>query len=331
MRRKIKVRLVYDASAKYCGISLNDTLLQGTDCNNALRSVLTRFREEKFGIVADIASMFNAFRVSPQDSNFLRFFWFQDNDSNKHIVQYRAKTHIFGARSSPAVANYCLRYTTTEPHADQYPLSKAFINESFYVDDSLSSSFSVKEAIEIVQGARAILSHHNFRLHKIMSNSKQMMEAFPEAECAGNVHSFNYDGVSMHSTLGINWHTEKDSFVIKVNLPNKPFTKRGILSVVNSVFDPLGFAAPVSLAGRLLQRKVLPPKTKSTLELESCGWDDHLPECFLNDWENWKDSLKSLDEIMIPRCFTSEQSNKAKRELHVFVDASELAIGLLCI
>ena len=42
--KKSKFRLVYDASAKYHGTSLNDALYQGPDFNNQLRSVLLRFR-----------------------------------------------------------------------------------------------------------------------------------------------------------------------------------------------------------------------------------------------------------------------------------------------
>ena len=51
-------------------------------------------------------------------------------------------------------------------------------------------------------------------------------------------------------SLGVFWDLETDAFTVKVSLPEKPFTRRGVLSIVNSVYDPLGSAVPVMLEGR---------------------------------------------------------------------------------
>ena len=62
-----KIRVVFDCSAKYRNTSLNDQLLQGPDLPNSLVGVLTRFRQEKVAIMADIEAMFHQVRVSPGD------------------------------------------------------------------------------------------------------------------------------------------------------------------------------------------------------------------------------------------------------------------------
>ena len=49
----------------------------------------------------------------------------------------------------------------------------------------------------------------------------------------------------------------------------KPVTKRGILSTVSSVYDPLGMAAPFVLGGRLILQNLC------KLELD---WDDDIPD-----------------------------------------------------
>ena len=54
-----KVRVVYDCAAKYGGTSLNQQLLQGPDQTNQLVGVLSRFRQEPVGVVADIEAMFH--------------------------------------------------------------------------------------------------------------------------------------------------------------------------------------------------------------------------------------------------------------------------------
>ena len=45
--------------------------------------------------------------------------------------------------------------------------------------------------------------------------------------------------------LGIHWNVKSDQFVVEVQLSQKLFTRRGLLSLLSSIFDPLGFVAPV--------------------------------------------------------------------------------------
>ena len=49
----------------------------------------------------------------------------------------------------------------------------------------------------------------------------------------------------------------------------RPETKRNILCTVCSLFDPLGFAAPVALTARRLVQD---------LKKANIGWDDHICE-----------------------------------------------------
>ena len=75
-----KVRVVFDCAAKYRGVSLNDVLLTGPDMTNSLIGVLTRFRQERVAVMADIECMFYQVRVPPDDSDVLRFLWWPGND-----------------------------------------------------------------------------------------------------------------------------------------------------------------------------------------------------------------------------------------------------------
>ena len=75
-----KVRVVYDCAAKYKQVSLNEQLLQGPDEANQLVGVLSRFRQEPVGLVADIEAMFQQVLVEPSDCDVLRFLWWPDGD-----------------------------------------------------------------------------------------------------------------------------------------------------------------------------------------------------------------------------------------------------------
>lgn len=104
-----------------------------------------------------------------------------------------------------------------------------------------------------------------------------------------------------------------------VSEDDKPFTRRGVLSTVNGLYDPLGFLAPVTIQGRLLLRE---------LTKQGEGWDSPLPENMETVWRKWKNSLQDLKELEIPRvCISFLLSNAQSKELCIFADASVKAIA----
>ena len=114
-RKPDKIRVVFDASAKYQNVSLNDVLLQGPDLTNSLAGVLTRFREEKVGFMGDISSMFYQVHVPSEQHDYLRFLWWPNGNLTEPLQEYRMGVHIFGAISSPSVANFAL-HTVGDHH-----------------------------------------------------------------------------------------------------------------------------------------------------------------------------------------------------------------------
>ncbi|KAJ8031887.1 hypothetical protein HOLleu_25239 [Holothuria leucospilota] len=115
-----RVRVVFDCAVQQRGISLNIRPLQGPDYTNNLVGVLTRFRQEKIALVADIESMFNQVRVSPRDTDFLCFLWWQEGDPSKPLKKYKMLVHLFGATSLPSCAGIALR-KTAEDNKEKYP------------------------------------------------------------------------------------------------------------------------------------------------------------------------------------------------------------------
>ncbi len=60
------------------GTALNETLLTGPDLINSLVGVICCFRREAVAVICDIERMFHQFSVSPEDRNYLSFFWRED-------------------------------------------------------------------------------------------------------------------------------------------------------------------------------------------------------------------------------------------------------------
>jgi hypothetical protein len=104
-----RIRVVFDCSARFNGISLNDHLLQGPDQTNNLLGILCRFRQERIAFLTDIKGMFHQLMVSEEYGDLLRFLWWKDGDPTNDVVEYRMKVHLFGAASSPGCANFGLK------------------------------------------------------------------------------------------------------------------------------------------------------------------------------------------------------------------------------
>ena len=90
------------------------------------------------------------------------------------------------------------------------------------------------------------------------------------------------DSLPNERALGVYWYVEHDSLGFKVCLRNSQPTRRGILSVVSSVFDPIGLVSPfVLVAKQLLQ----------TLCKDDIGWDDHIDDKTLKDLKEFKNII----------------------------------------
>lgn len=115
------------------------------------------------------------------------------------------------------------------------------------------------------------------------------------------------------------WEIAGDTFTYDVSSGCKSFTKRGVLSTVNSIFDPLDIVSPVTIQGRALLRE---------LSNYTSEWDALLPEEKRVEWGTWQDSLQDLKQLHIPRTYSSISLSDAKLvELCIFSDASTKAIG----
>ena len=323
--KKGKHRVVIDPTCNYKGGGLNDALLTGPNLINELNGVFLRFRESPIAFGADISDMFYNFKVPLNQRDLLRFFWFKDNDPDQAIVPYRNKSHPFGLSSSPGVSNFALRLCAMRPMTKEFESAQEYILHSFYVDDGLASTDTVEEGIRILANAQMMLRQYNVRLHKIMSNDSDLLSAFPSSDRAESP-SRTLEHSSCQSVLGTTWNTIKDQISLNVEIPLRPFTKRGVLSCIGSIYDRSGLVSPVTLAGRLFQRKIMPPKA-SQGDTQSYGWDDELPQVYRQEYERWLESLKELNNIAIPRCMGPVHFHPVRRELHVFCDASSDCIG----
>ena len=228
--------------------------------------------------------------------------------------------HIFGATSSPSCAGFCLKQAALDYGKLYNPFISEIVNENFYVDDCLVSVGTESHAVMIVQQLTSLLAKGGFRLTKWLTNNKIVLATIPESERSKSLQKLELSSTSNDRVLGIKWNFEADIFSFSVNLPKSTLmSRRGILSIISSIFDPLGFIAPVMLSSKLLLQELC---------REGFSWDDPISESHRARWKCWVDSLPQIEKLQIKRCFKPKGFERPVCvQLHHFSDASQLAYG----
>ena len=319
---KKKIRIVFDCSAKFNGFSLNEELMQGPDLTSSLLGVLNRFRQEYVAFVGDIEAMFHQVKVIKEHQDFLRFLWWSKSNLNNNLEEYAMTVHLFGATSSPSIANFALKKTADE--AEQHINSETAntIRRNFYVDDCLKSLSTETEAIQMISNLKDACKLGGFKIAKFCSNSSKLLNSINIKDRSHDLqsHSLDYQDLPSERALGVFWNVKEDSFGYCVGLKLKPLTRRGILSMVSSLYDPLGFIAPYILYAKQILRELCTDK--------QLDWDDPIPDDCIRRWNNWMDQLPALKKIKVRRCLKPTDFGEIESsQIHVFADASLVGYG----
>ena len=100
-----------------------------------------------------------------------------------------------------------------------------------------------------------------------------------------------------------------------INFMEKPSTKHGMLSMVSSIYDPLGLVSPFLSEGRCIIQMLCHNQS---------AWDDPVDEDIQEKWVKWKCNLNILKDIKLSRCYKPEGFGQVvSSTLHRFSDASE--------
>ena len=140
-----------------------------------------------------------------------------------------------------------------------------------------------------------MLNLGGFHLTKCISNEKEVIAKIPELERAPSVKVV--DGnviIPVEHALGVIWDTNSDCFVYEVVKRNIADTCRKMLSLIATLFDPIGFLAPFLVRAKILLQ-----------QLWQCGigWDDVLPSELLEEWSKWQEEVDGISQFHIPRFY----------------------------
>lgn len=308
-----KLRLVMDGAAEYQNVSLNSALLTGPDLTASLVFVLMRFRVGEFAFSGDIQEMYLRVMMREEDRWAQQILW-EDDDGG--VCSYRMNVLPFGTTCSPSLAQY-VKNTNAQRFAVQFPDAVYGIVENTYVDDHLQSCHTEEEAIDMALTVRAIHRSGGFNMRKWSSNSPAVLSALG---CESTVDPKEVSQTSF--VLGMQWTGGNDLFSFRARTESleellrldRP-TKKQLLKLAMSIFDPLGLVALISILARILLRNVCRFKV---------SMDDPLPEELIPEWQRTVMLIRRLQTVTVPRWHGTISRIV---ELHVFGDASENAFA----
>lgn len=224
-------------------------------------------------MAAAIEAMFHQLYVEPKDRD--AFLWWPTGDLNEEPREYCMVKHLFGATLSPACANFSLMKTASIYQSEFDPVTAQTVKKNMYVDDLMKSVSSPEIAMRLSSQLRELPAKGGFRLTKWLSNDREVLAELPQSERASSVVNQEIEDLPTTCTLGLKWNVETDKFVWEVSakvqqlLEEKPMTRCGVLPVVSSLFDPLGFISPFIMKAKLLLQELCRKKV---------GWDGVINE-----------------------------------------------------
>ena len=260
------LRIVFNASSKPNeGKSLNDCLMTGPSLTAKLHGILVQFRQGTYAVTTDTSKAFHRIIVDEEHRKFLKFLWL--NLESYELLTYQFKVVLFGATCSP----YLLQ-ETLQTHLPQNAEGNKFVDK-FYVDNYMNTCDNQDELVT----------------DKVMLDDVMNQASMPLQEWVSNNEHFN----SLYqlavpvtqNVLGISWNPNTDNMNIVVgekliHEDSWRYTKHKVLSLVSSIYDPLGWVSPLTVRGKMF---IL------TLWKEKMGWDQNLNP----------DQIKVIHDILV--------------------------------
>ena len=333
-----KLRVVYDASARTTGPSLNDCLYSGPSFGQSIFDILVCFRFHKVVVAGDIEKAFLMVSMNAGDRDALRFLWIRDiEEPNPKVTVYRFTRVAFGVSSSPFLLNATLKHHIETYQESDPEFTRKFLS-SVYVDDVSLGSWSEESMYELYLKSKTRLAEAGFNLRKFVSNSDHLRERIHQNEHSSNStttqnpreEDMSYaksslntpvmgDDPETHRILGVQWNYLRDEFVFDISEVHRRMvsmepTKRNVVGMSARFFDPLGIMSPITVMFKVFFQRLC----KSKLD-----WDEPLPAGLDSECDRLVKALEgSAVALAIPRCYDHSICELSSIRLCGFCDAS---------
>ena len=246
-----------------------------------------------------------------------RILWYK-NLENQLIKDFCCSRVIFGASPSPYILG-----ATIERHLERYKGEYTDIINTLkrdtYIDDIQDGGDSIESLRRFKVEAMRIMAEAGFMLHKWHFNvkapeSNEVHEQLKEMTVEANYNT---------KILGISWNKSTDTLELDFTPCIKEYdvlTKRKMISTINSLYDVLGWVAPITITGKLIFSDVCNKKLT---------WDEPVPRDVEKRWKDWMYMLEQSKNTVVPRAVQTicavEYTNTKPVSQHLFAAKSRIA------
>ena len=146
-RETTKTRIIFDASAAQDGTTLNNFIYEGPKLQRDLANVLLSFRRYPIAIVGNISKMYLQVKIKEEDRTMFRFLWRYLNEKKSPVIHEFTRI-MFRMNAAPFEVQYVVRHNA-EKHQPEYPFVAEAVLESIYMDDTMDSTETEDNAINL--------------------------------------------------------------------------------------------------------------------------------------------------------------------------------------
>jgi hypothetical protein len=165
-----KLRVVFNASQpSSSGVSFNDVQMNGGIVQRSLISIIMRQRMYRYALTADVTKMYRQIKMK-EFCSLQRILWRKSFDDP--IQELECTTVTYGTRSAPYLATRTLKKIAMDGQSE-YPEATWKIINDVYVDDLITGSNDLNEALDTQNQIINLLDGAKMKLHKWCANEKR--------------------------------------------------------------------------------------------------------------------------------------------------------------
>ena len=323
--------------------SLNSLLPQAKPSANALPEIALRWMTKKTSLVMDVAKAYTSIH-HPDDEpgntakHLRRIYWFENpEEDNPKPAFFTVSRVFFGDAVAAAMLQNVMMKISEDLDSEGKKVESEKILAANYIDDFLAGVEDTNEAFHLFEELTRALDNYGAKLHKpIVSNEQGVFDSktseprkkpLPDEAETVKILGFNYHIFEDRFSLTIPKTVEtkkrqgsRERVEMKVeDVDGVTMTMRKLSSYLHSIFDELGYVAPLVIEAKILMskvQKVIPPVDKES-------WDKTLPEPLQTQA---KDFIKKMLKFESPK-YPRFPPPGTMDEVFVSMDGGENAFG----
>ena len=324
-------RSVCNSSLKHNGTTLNLLLPKGPKALSNLLHVLMRFRMRPYVVICDLKKAYNSIKTSLKDCHLRRLMWYRLEDlstPNPKLRTFGMECMAFGDTPAQAYLEYAKEGVSDYIKNDmKEPSLASDMIKMSYVDDIALSLETEAEAEEYAQKLPTGFGSYGFRIKEIFIGGKDYQQKSEHAKqlLFGHLYDLNNDTIELR--FSVNFSSKKRSqktgpnLTSESDLTNLVMTKRKVMSLVSSQYDPLGLVS-IFLAKYKIFLARLFKSGKYDWDTNLCPDDNKVAINLVKEMINAAENSPTFERSTKPENYTMEK-------LIVFVDASTVALQVV--